>query len=67
MREIPQCWTTGQAAGVAAALAVQNGVAPRAIDVPALQAALQQQGVYLRPAGSTNAGAAQPTAAAVSA
>ena len=41
MREIPQCWITGQAAGVAAALAVQNRVAPRAVDVDALQAALQ--------------------------
>ncbi len=50
MREIPQCWITGQAAGVAAALAVQARVAPRAVDVPALQAALQGQGVYLRPA-----------------
>jgi hypothetical protein len=26
MREIPQCWITGQAAGTAAALAVRAGV-----------------------------------------
>ncbi len=52
MREIPQCWITGQAAGVAAALAVQAGVAPRAVDIPALQAALLGQGVYLRPGGT---------------
>lgn len=49
MREIPQCWITGQAAGVAAALAVQAGVQPRAVDLGALQQALLAQGVYLRP------------------
>jgi len=48
MREIPQCWITGQAAGTAAALAVQQGVQPRAVHVPTLQQALQAQGVYLR-------------------
>ena len=67
MREIPQCWTTGQAAGVAAALAVQNRVAPRAVDVPGLQAALQVQGVHLRSSAMSNGGTAQPDAAAVSA
>jgi hypothetical protein len=48
MREIPQCWITGQAAGVAAALAVKQGVQPRAVDVASVQAALLKQGVYLR-------------------
>lgn len=48
MREIPQCWITGQAAGVAAALAVAQGVQPRAVDVRALQASLKAQGAYLR-------------------
>jgi hypothetical protein len=48
MREIPQCWITGQAAGVAAAVAVAQGVEPRAVDVPRVQAALRDQGVYLR-------------------
>jgi hypothetical protein len=48
MREIPQCWVTGQAAGVAAALAAQGGTSPRAVDLPALQQALVDQGVYLR-------------------
>jgi hypothetical protein len=67
MREIPQCWTTGQAAGVAAALAVQGRMAPRAVDVPALQAALQRQGVYLRPSGATTDDAARTDPAAVSA
>jgi hypothetical protein len=51
MREIPQCWITGQAAGTAAALAVQAGVQPREVDVGALQQALLAQGVYLRPRG----------------
>ncbi|MBL0421102.1 FAD-dependent oxidoreductase [Ramlibacter sp. AW1] len=48
MREIPQCWLTGQAAGVAAALAVAQGVEPRHVDVPSLQAALIKQGAYVR-------------------
>ena len=48
MREIPQCWLTGQAAGVAAALAVSAGVQPRAVDIDALQAALRGQGVFLQ-------------------
>lgn len=58
MREIPQCWITGQAAGTAAALAAKNGVQPRAVDVATLQAALLKQGVYLR-----RAEAARPVAA----
>jgi hypothetical protein len=49
MREIPQCWITGQAAGAAAALAVQRGVQPRAVDIAELQAVLVAQGVHLRP------------------
>lgn len=48
MREIPQCWVTGQAAGTAAALAVSQGVEPRAVDIGSLQAALLKQNVYLR-------------------
>lgn len=48
LREIPQCWVTGQAAGAAAALAVGAGVEPRSVDVPALQKALARQGVHLR-------------------
>jgi hypothetical protein len=49
MREIPQCWITGQAAGAAAALAVAQGVQPRHVDVPTLQQELLRQGAYLRP------------------
>jgi hypothetical protein len=58
MREIPQCWITGQAAGVGAALAVQRGVAPRAVDIAELQSVLARQGVYLRPAAQARSAAA---------
>jgi hypothetical protein len=51
MREIPQCWLTGQAAGVAAAVAVNASVQPRAVNVRDVQAALRKQGVFIRDAG----------------
>jgi len=55
LREIPQCWISGQAAGVGAALAARDGVEPRAVSVGELQALLARQGVHLRPATrSTN-------------
>jgi hypothetical protein len=63
MREIPQCWITGQAAGSAAALASRAGIAPRAVAVDALQAALLQQGVYLRRAAAESAAAPSKPAA----
>ena len=50
MREIPQCWMTGHAAGVAAALSANAGVSPRALSVREVQAALRKQGAYLREA-----------------
>ncbi len=65
MREIPQCWLTGQAAGVAAALAVNAGVEPRHVDIPALQKALRAQGVFLQdpaPADEVGASAGAVTA-----
>src|SRR5579863_2868200 len=37
MREIPQCWLTGQAAGVAAALAAASGVTPRQVTARSIQ------------------------------
>jgi glycine/D-amino acid oxidase-like deaminating enzyme len=49
MREIPQCWLTGQAAGAAAALAVAAKVQPRHVKIEALQETLLSQGAYLRP------------------
>jgi hypothetical protein len=54
LREIPQCWVTGQAAGAAAALAVARRVPPRRLEVPELQETLRNQGAYLRqPARAT--------------
>ncbi|MBL8551319.1 MAG: FAD-dependent oxidoreductase [Hyphomonadaceae bacterium] len=50
MREIPQCWLTGHAAGAAAAIAANRSVAPRAIDVRELQALLRRQGAVVRDA-----------------
>ena len=48
MREIPQCWLTGQAAGVAAAISASTGTQPRALDVAELRHELRGQGVYLQ-------------------
>jgi hypothetical protein len=49
LREIPQCWLTGQAAGVAAALAAGQRMRPRDLDVGAIQQELLRQGAYLSP------------------
>src|SRR5262249_48933659 len=59
MREIPQCWLTGQAAGVAAGLAVQQGVQPRDVNIEALQETLISQGAYLRPLSRKERAAAE--------
>ena len=48
MREIPQCWMTGHAAGVAAALSANSGTRPRDLAVPDIQSALIKQGAYVR-------------------
>ena len=50
MREIPQCWMTGHAAGVAAALAASKGVEPRAVPVAEIRHALRRQGAHLNAA-----------------
>ena len=42
-RLICPCFVTGQAAGVAAALAAKKGCTPRALDVTALQRELERQ------------------------
>ena len=52
MREIPQCWVTGQAAGVAGALCAADGIEPIAVDAARLQRELRRQGVYLQSADS---------------
>ena len=46
-REIAPCLVMGQAAGTAAALAVEAGVAPRDVSIKRLQNALLSQGVIL--------------------
>jgi hypothetical protein len=48
MREIPQCWVTGHAAGAAAALAADAGVDAADVNIADLQAALLKQGAHLR-------------------
>ncbi len=69
MREIPQCWITGQAAGAAAAIAANRDIAPRTVDIAELQSALLGQGVYLRARDAAQAKADDmapiPTAKAV--
>jgi hypothetical protein len=47
VRLIPNCFVTGHAAGVAAAVAVQDGCRPREIDVAKVQKILRQQEAYL--------------------
>src|SRR6185312_10687034 len=49
LREIPQCWMTGQAAGVAAALAANSGAKPRDLNPRDIQRQLMRQGAYLSP------------------
>ncbi|MGH9687153.1 MAG: FAD-dependent oxidoreductase [Candidatus Acidiferrales bacterium] len=46
-RLIPVCWATGQAAGIAAALCIQDKCKPRHVKVAKLQNILHQQGAYL--------------------
>ncbi len=55
MREIPQCWAMGQAAGVAAAVAVEAGVRLRDVDVAEVRRHLAKQGVYLSVPGGERA------------
>ncbi|RIV81371.1 FAD-dependent oxidoreductase [Aurantiacibacter xanthus] len=47
MREIPQCWLTGHAAGVGAALAANAGIEPRAVNVDDIRRTLRTQGAHL--------------------
>lgn len=58
LREVPQCWMTGQAAGVAAAIAAGQGIQPRAVDVKQIQIELLRQGAYLSPSTETASGMA---------
>lgn len=47
VRLIPNCFVTGHAAGVAAAVAVQEGCRPRDVDVRKVQKVLREQDAYL--------------------
>lgn len=51
LREVPECWVMGQAAGVAAALAVQRNLSVRDVPVAEVQETLRRQGAIVdRPA-----------------
>ncbi len=47
VRLIPNCFVTGHAAGVAAAVAANDGCTPREVEVPKVQRILKQQEAYL--------------------
>ena len=47
-KEIPPCMATGEAAGTAAALAVQTGLGPKALEVKKLQRQLEARGAILQ-------------------
>jgi hypothetical protein len=47
IRVMPPVFAMGQAAGTAAALAIEWGVSPREVPVPQLQELLVRQGAYL--------------------
>jgi len=63
MREIPQCWLTGHAAGAAAALAADRGVEPRDVPVDAIRQLLRQQGGHLHDDAAVEAAHGQAVAA----
>jgi len=46
-KEIPACMATGEAAGTAAALALQAGLSPKALDVRTVQSTLRTHGAIL--------------------
>ncbi|MCC6176633.1 MAG: FAD-dependent oxidoreductase [Chloroflexi bacterium] len=47
LREIPECWVMGEAAGAAAALAVQQQAAVREVNLPVLQDRLREAGAVV--------------------
>lgn len=51
-KEIPACFATGEAAGAAAALALQHGVTPATLNVASLQGHLRKAGAYLGDPGA---------------
>jgi hypothetical protein len=51
LREIPECWVMGEAAGIAAAMAVSGDLRLRDVPVPELQRRLLERGAILEPPG----------------
>ncbi len=51
LREIPECWVMGEAAGIAATLAVSAGTRLRDVAIPELQKKLQACGAIIDPPG----------------
>ena len=51
LREIPECWVMGEAAGIAATMAVSDNVAVRDVGVAELQAKLEKRGAIIDPPG----------------
>ncbi|HEV2125173.1 MAG TPA: FAD-dependent oxidoreductase [Chloroflexota bacterium] len=49
LREVPECWVMGQGAGVAAALAVRDGLSLRDVPASELKAHLSRQGAIVNP------------------
>jgi len=49
MKDIPSMWTTGEAAGTAAALCAKGGVQPRKLDPKAIQQILFERGALVGP------------------
>ena len=47
VRVMPQCMSMGQAAGLAASMALEEGVLPREVDIARLREALLAQGAVL--------------------
>ncbi len=61
LREVPQCWMTGQAAGAAAALAAAARIPPRSVSIRQLQDSLSRQGALVRTAANAPAGSVSET------
>jgi len=51
LREIPECWVMGEAAGIAAAVAVSDALQVRDVPVAKLQALLEKAGAIIDPPG----------------
>jgi hypothetical protein len=47
IRVMPPCFAMGEAAGIAAAIAVESGIEPRTVSVPELQRRLKASGAYI--------------------